>query len=259
MQMFFKAFFPKALCTADVTEIALSARKLVNYARHERFWKFVLKGEACGKSFWSFKNNFQFWKWENLSKAADQIVLYAEGRFSKERENHHKLHSGDWRTLFIKFVEEFKNALIHKFTRITIPGEYFLQFLHLLEKRSIRRRNHIRSKQKGGKQTSLVGVWDERLKVRINTRERIFSVHRGQKSVCFTINVNIEECEDVLVFFFVCKSDVRVLWWHVLRQFGDMLLRPKKHEYVIDVPSKEYWNERQWALLQPWPTNKISY
>ena len=49
--MFFKALFPKSLCTADVTEIALSARELIDYAGHERFWIFVLKGEACGKSF----------------------------------------------------------------------------------------------------------------------------------------------------------------------------------------------------------------
>ena len=44
MQMFFESLLPKSLArAADVTEIALRARKLVNDSRHKRFLDLVIK------------------------------------------------------------------------------------------------------------------------------------------------------------------------------------------------------------------------
>ena len=43
--MFLQTFLPIPLGAADVTEVALSARILVDDARHQRFWDFVLEDE----------------------------------------------------------------------------------------------------------------------------------------------------------------------------------------------------------------------
>ena len=47
--MFFESILPKSLGAANVTEIALSARKLINDSKQKRIWDPILKGVVRSK------------------------------------------------------------------------------------------------------------------------------------------------------------------------------------------------------------------
>ena len=75
MQVFFKAFLPKSLCTANIAEVALSASIPVNDTRHKRFWDFILEGEARGQSASSFVDDFEVAEGNDLTKSSNQFVF----------------------------------------------------------------------------------------------------------------------------------------------------------------------------------------
>ena len=59
MQVLLKSFFPKSLKEANVAEVALSARVLVNYTRRYRFWESVLVEKARGNFSVRIDNDFE--------------------------------------------------------------------------------------------------------------------------------------------------------------------------------------------------------
>ena len=83
MQMFFESILPKSLGAANVTEIALSARKLMNDSRHQRFLDLILKRKESPRS---FEDHPHIRKRKNTTKTSHQIVLDFEQRFSKKGE-----------------------------------------------------------------------------------------------------------------------------------------------------------------------------
>ena len=59
MQVLLRFFFPKPLGVANVAEVALSARVLVNYTRQYRFWESVLVEKARGNFSVCIENDFE--------------------------------------------------------------------------------------------------------------------------------------------------------------------------------------------------------
>ena len=247
VEVFFKAFLPKSLCRSNVAGVAPCARVFVNNAWHERFWDFILEGEAWRKSCWGFEDDFEFRKWKEFSKSTNQLIFRSERHGAKERKHDHEFffrNCGDGGPFLVNFVEEGVNAAINKLARILVLSENLLQLFNFFVKWIERRWDGVGKVQKSWEQSSFVCYRDERVKVCINSRKCNFPVDCGRRLVCVTINVYIQEWKDIVIFFLICELNVGMFRRQILTQHGDVLLWAKKNKNVINVTGEEYRHVR---------------
>ena len=128
--MLLQAFFPIAFGAADVANIAVCTSVFVNYTRIQRYWEFIFEGEIRGNSVRNFEHNFQFAKWENLSKGTGKIFFHEPRGRSKKRQNNHCFlfrNCVNWTLFLVNLVEKSEDTFVDEATWVGIATEYLLQ------------------------------------------------------------------------------------------------------------------------------------
>ena len=85
MQVLLKSFIPKSLGVANVAEVALSARVIVNYTRQYRFWESVLEEKVRGKFSVCIENDFEVTERSNFPESTNHFLLHLPRCSSKKR------------------------------------------------------------------------------------------------------------------------------------------------------------------------------